>query len=353
MFYKLNKMLPIKTSKNLKCNKLSSELDLYSNFFILDIVRIYNNINMLPEDFMTMEEKIFDKNMLFYPEKTFSVMRCLVLSFNNKGSYFKKNLKEQFFFLSKYYCYLSLWKQINNIFYIYLNESAKHFLYFLHLVLLKSPNGFFSNLKTLETINNFNIELFYLFKNNSSLNQIVSYQLNKHNFKIEDLIYLFVFFNSERKNYYNVFKYSNLFLFIYHILFKFKSKIRITINIKIKYIMKKTFLLEEYNEKNNFLSYSNLLKSYREKFIQKSKNIKLKKKWKLILDNFRICLFKSRENKIQFYTEFINYKSKIIEKIKSNMYHSLKKKMFINLSNYYENKFLERNSIYLNTIFNF
>nr|UXY88114.1 hypothetical protein Cry52Nrm1_p090 [Cryptomonas curvata] len=355
MKYQLNKILPMQLSENLKWNKLSSELDLYSNFFSLDIIRIYSNINILPEDFFTIEEKILDKNMLFYPEKTFSIIRCLVFSFNNKGSYFKKNLKEQFFFLSKYYCYIYLWKQINNIFYIYLNESEKYFLYFLHLVPLKNPNGFFLNFKTSETIKNldFSIELFYFFKKNSFLNQIISYQLNKHNFQIEDLLYLFIFFNSETKNYYGLFKYSSLFLLIYHIIFKFKSRIRITINAKIKYMLKHNSLIGGYNEKNNFLSYKNILKSHPEKSTQNIINLKFKKKREFISDNFRIYLFKCRENTIQSYSEFLNYKSKIIENTKSNVHHILKKKTIINLSNYYKNKFLERNTIYLNNISNF
>jgi hypothetical protein len=354
MKYQLNKILTVKISENLKCKNLSSEVDLYSNFFSLDIIRIYSNINILPEDFFTIEEKILDKNMLFYPEKTFSIIMCLVFSFTNKGSYFKKNLKEQFLFLSRYYCYIYLWKQINNIFYIYLNESEKHFLYFLHLVILKNLNGFFSNFKTSETINNLDlsIELFNLFKKNSFLNQIISYQLNKHNFKIEDLIYLFNFFNSDIKNYYNLFKYSNLFLFIYHIIFKFKSEIRITINAKIKYMLKQNSLIGKYNEKNN-LSYKIILKSHSEKVTQKFINLKLKKKREFILDNVRIYLFKSRENNIQSYTEILNYNLKIIENTKLNMHHILKKTTIINLSNYYKNKFLERNTIYLNNIFNF
>jgi hypothetical protein len=354
MVFVINKILSKKKNKKSKGNKLSTELDLYSNLFSLDIVRMYSNVNILPEDFIIIEEKILNKNTLFYPEKILSIMRCLMLSVSNQGSFYKKNLKEQFFLLSKYYSYIFLWKQINNIFYIYLNEFAKHFLHFLHLLLLKSPNFFFLISKIPETISNldFSLDLFYVLKKNSYLNEIVSYQLNKYNFKIEELIYLFFFFASEKKNYCNFFKYSNLFLFNDHIFLKFKPIIRVTIQTKIKYTLENNYLFGEYNQKDKFQSNKNILKLYRGRFFQKFANLKLKKKPEVILNNFRIFFFKYREYTIQFYTEIFNCKLKIIEKSKLKMQHIFNKKKIINLSNFNKNKFIQENTIYINSIFN-
>ena len=343
--------------KNFKRFIFCNEMPLFSNLSILDIVKIYSTNNFLPEDFMIIEEKCIIKNMLFYPEKNLSILRCLFLFFNKKKKDIKKIFECYFFFLSKYNSTFIIWKQSLNIISTFFNNYLKIILIFFNLFLFKSNLIFFTKFKFFIMLNNLNFFfiIFYFYKIKLSSSHIISYNLKNLTFKNQKTIFS-IFSNSKKKNYYRLFALSKVFLLINFIFDKISLNLKINRNFNKQYIIKRTIFSDDYNLKFISKIFKINYKKIQKKIFNNNKDHVLFKNFELLFYYFQLYIFKIHEETIICFTKDIKLRINKINEINLNIKcHILinNKKKYNEKSTKTNNNAIIKNLIYINCMFDY